>query len=94
MKNIYIHLIFAAALAQTAIAGKQRTITNSINPILVFTENKGQVHDQKFLPNPAVKYLLPLNGLNLQLKENSFSYDTYVIEPDEKNQNINKLSVC
>jgi gliding motility-associated-like protein len=46
-----------------------------------FIENKGQIHDQNYLPNPAVKYLLSLgNGLNVQLKANSFSYDTYITE--------------
>jgi gliding motility-associated-like protein len=50
-----------------------------------FIENKGQIHNQDFQPNPEVKYLLNLNnGLNVQLKANSFSYDTYVIEAKAK----------
>jgi hypothetical protein len=50
-----------------------------------FIENKGQIHDQDYKPNPEVKYLLNLNnGLNVQLKANSFSYDTYVIERKAK----------
>ena len=42
-----------------------------------FTENKGQITDQKGKPNKAVKYLLNTNGLNIQLRKNGFSYDVY-----------------
>ncbi len=45
-----------------------------------FIENKGQIHDQNNLPNAEVKYLLNTSGMNIQLKANSFSYDTYTIE--------------
>ncbi len=42
-----------------------------------FIENKGQVENQFHKANMAVKYLLHVNGMNVQLKKNSFSYDTY-----------------
>lgn len=42
-----------------------------------FIENKGQVIDQNNNPNPSVKYILNLPGINVQLKKNGFSYDTY-----------------
>jgi gliding motility-associated-like protein len=43
-----------------------------------FIENTGQIKDQTGKPNQFVKYLLQLSGgLNIQLKANSFSYDTY-----------------
>ncbi|UPQ78222.1 T9SS type B sorting domain-containing protein [Flavobacterium azooxidireducens] len=45
-----------------------------------FIENKGQIVDQKGRPNLAVKYLLNTNGLNVQLRENGFSYDVYEVE--------------
>jgi hypothetical protein len=48
-----------------------------------FIENKGQIHDQNFKANSDVKYLLNLPGMNVQLKSNSFSYDTYVRERKE-----------
>jgi hypothetical protein len=51
---------------------------NLKNPQTGFIENKGQITDQYFQPNHEVKYLLTLDGINVQLKENSFSYDTYV----------------
>jgi hypothetical protein len=50
-----------------------------------FIENKGQISDQFDKPNPEVKFLLSIgNGMNVQLKKNSFSYDTYKIEFKEK----------
>lgn len=42
-----------------------------------FTENKGQIIDQKGKPNKAVNYLLNTSGLNVQLRKNGFSYDVY-----------------
>lgn len=42
-----------------------------------FTENKGQIINQKGKANTAVLYLLNTPGLNVQLKKNSFSYDIY-----------------
>ncbi len=42
-----------------------------------FTENKGQIIDQKGKENKAVLYLLNTPGLNVQLKKNAFSYDIY-----------------
>jgi hypothetical protein len=45
-----------------------------------FVENKGQVLDQRGSPNPTVKYFLKGTGMNVQLKSNGFSYDTYSVE--------------
>ena len=56
----------------------------NINSNKGFVENKGQIVDQFNKPNSQVRYLLSLNGLNVQLKNNSFSYDTYV--KNESNQ--------
>ena len=49
-------------------------------------ENKGQIIDQNNKPNPAVKYLLNMPGLNVQLKQNSFSYDAFIVDTDKKKQ--------
>ena len=51
-----------------------------------FYENKGQIVDQNGNPNPAIKYLLNSPGLNVQIKDNGFSYDVYEI----KKKNINQ----
>ncbi|MBA4154863.1 T9SS type B sorting domain-containing protein [Flavobacterium sp.] len=53
-----------------------------------FIENKGQIIDQKGKPNPNVKYLLNTNGLNVQLRENGFSYDVYEVKKKEINSII------
>ncbi len=46
-----------------------------------FIENKGQIVDQNRKANSEVIYLLSdMNGMNVQLKMNSFSYDTYKAE--------------
>ena len=42
-----------------------------------FTENKGQLVNQAGKPNKAAKYLLNIPGLNVQLRQTGFSYDTY-----------------
>jgi len=42
-----------------------------------FIENKGQIVDQKGKANKAVQYLLNTSGLNVQLRNNGFSYDIY-----------------
>jgi hypothetical protein len=42
-----------------------------------FIENKGQIVDQNYNPNLAAKYLYNGNGLNVQLRQTGFSYDTY-----------------
>lgn len=45
-----------------------------------FIENKGQIHDQHRKHNPAVKFLLNRAGMNVQLRSDGFSYDTYTLE--------------
>lgn len=42
-----------------------------------FVENKGQIYDQNYKANPEVLYLLNMNGFNVQLKKDGFSYDVY-----------------
>ncbi|PSL22505.1 DUF7948 domain-containing protein [Dyadobacter jiangsuensis] len=43
-----------------------------------FLENKGQLVDQSGKPNGGVKYLLQNGPLHVQLRQNGFSYDTYL----------------
>lgn len=52
----------------------------TINQSIGYIENKGQIIDQNNHLNPSVKYLYNGNGLNVQLRANGFSYDTYTIE--------------
>ena len=54
-----------------------------------FIENKGQIIDQNGNPNNEVKYLLNTNGLNVQLRENGFSYD--ILETKKRNYQKKKF---
>lgn len=59
-----------------------------------FIENRGQVHDQHGLPNPEVLYLLPLgNGLNVQLRRDGFSYDTYQTQPGDGHFKLHRVDI-
>jgi uncharacterized protein (TIGR02145 family) len=49
-----------------------------------FIENKGQITDQHYKPNPDVLYLLNTPGLNVQLRKTGFSYDVYRISDVEQ----------
>ncbi|NVO03767.1 MAG: T9SS type A sorting domain-containing protein [Bacteroidetes bacterium] len=74
--------LFCSVNAQN---NRDRSKYNSQKPQYGFNENKGQIHDQNYKANHDVKYLLCLgNGMNVQLKSNSFSYDTYKTEVKEK----------
>ncbi|MBN8693531.1 MAG: T9SS type A sorting domain-containing protein [Bacteroidetes bacterium] len=44
-----------------------------------YIENKGQIRNQFYEPNSDVKFILPMNGMNLLLKSKGFSYDSYKI---------------
>jgi len=59
----------------------------SNDPRFGFIENKGQIIDQFYMPNPGVLYLLNTPGLNVQLRQTGFSYDLYrIIDQIEGNR--------
>ncbi len=68
-------LIAGILIANLLFAGNPTT-----HGIFGYTQNKGQVIDQNNNLNPAVKYLFNSGGLNVQLRTNGFSYDSYTIE--------------
>ena len=49
-----------------------------------FLENKGQVIDQNNNPSPSVLFLLPAQGMNVQLRRCGFSYD--LLSPGKQGQ--------
>ena len=50
-----------------------------------FIENKGQIKDQTGKPNRSVKFLLSSHhGMNIELRPNGFSYDTYLADSASK----------
>lgn len=63
----------------TTVAEAKTSISKSMNAYRAgFVENKGQLVDQHGKPNSEAKYLLQSGPLNVQLRQNGFSYDTYV----------------
>ncbi len=56
-----------------------------------FIENKGQIKDQFNHLNLAVKYVFNSNGLNVQLRSNGFSYDSYFIETTSETKNKTQI---
>lgn len=74
-------LIFSLLVCVCTFA-QERSDLQQIASVYGFIENKGQVVDQHFLPNPAVRYILPLPNNNVVLTATGFSYDTYVVEQD------------
>src|SRR5205085_3235437 len=69
-----------SAVSLTLVAANPSVPDKYTNSFSGYIENKGQVIDQYHHPNPAVKYLFNSNGLNIQLRADGFSYDTYTIE--------------
>ncbi|MBU3742451.1 MAG: hypothetical protein FGM24_09240, partial [Candidatus Kapabacteria bacterium] len=45
-----------------------------------YIENRGQIGDQHGMPNHDVRFLITRPGLNIQLRNNGFSYDSYIVE--------------
>lgn len=59
-----------------------------------FIQNKGQIFDQNNQPNPEVRYLLPLaRGLNVQLRRDGFSYDTYRKDANSECLSLHRVDI-
>ena len=78
------HKIFFIWALTLSVLGNAQTITppQEQKPVNLgnagFYENKGQIVDQNYKPNPDVKYLLCSSYFNVQLRQTGFSYDTYM----------------
>ena len=70
--------VFAAIVAFGSIM--QLPAQHQVRADRLYIENKGQIGDEYGRPNADVRYLIARPGLNIQLKANSFSYDSYVVE--------------
>ena len=64
-------------------------ITKPVSAQFGFIENKGQIIDQKNLPNKAVLFLYNGNGLHVQLRQSGFSYE---VLKNIKSKKVNTLS--
>lgn len=81
--------VFAAVKQQDA-AKAQQLLSKSIRG---FEENKGQIVDQYHQPNADVHYLFRSPGLNVQLRNNGFSYDSYRDEIQDNGKDESSLSI-
>jgi len=83
MKKIFSLFVCFLAIPVFSFAKYDGKNLSTSNPSsLGFIENKGQIVDQDYKPNPDVKYLFCSPGFNIQLRTSGFSYDTYY---DKKN---------
>lgn len=74
MKKLLLFL-FLISFSTALLSQKFKNSSNAF-----FYENKGQIIDQNGNENPAVKYLFNAAGINVQLKNEGFSYDVYEVE--------------
>ncbi|MBL6964823.1 MAG: hypothetical protein ISR55_13455, partial [Bacteroidetes bacterium] len=85
VKSLFLMITFSLQFAEPVTA---QTIKSNYFPneslSLGFIENRGQIIDQHNKPNPDVRYLLNMPGMNVQLKSNGFSYDAYIIKTQKK----------
>ncbi len=58
-----------------------------------FVENKGQIIDQYNQPNKAVLYKLSCKGLNVHLRQNSFSYEVIKKQVLPNTKNVDERSL-
>ena len=75
-------LLFSTLISSVTVAQKNNFETGSlspdINPGRAFAENLGQILDQNGNPNSSVLFLYNGAGMNVQLRRDGFSYDTWV----------------
>ena len=80
MHKRFIFLITSLIFISNNLISQTNSVVTNILGSKGFIKNCGQVLDQNGDPNPAVLFLYPAQGFNLQLRKNGFSYDLYTIE--------------
>lgn len=84
MNNISILLLFIFSIFVSPIFAQQKVSEYSASTQFGFIENKGQIMDQNYEPNPDVKYLFPGKGVKVHLKQQSFSYEVFKHEEKQR----------
>jgi gliding motility-associated-like protein len=84
LKTAFIIFLLSFSINSLAQIESPVKSVNRLNQVhFGFIENKGQVMDQHHQFNSSAKYILPLQqGMNVVLKKNAFSYDTYTATED------------
>ncbi|MEX2588575.1 MAG: SBBP repeat-containing protein [Chitinophagales bacterium] len=84
MKNLTLSLLLFLSIFVSPALAQQKVSDYSVSPQFGFIENKGQIMDQDYKPNPDVKYLFPGKGVKVHLKQQSFSYEVVKYEEKER----------
>lgn len=93
------HILSIALLIFGLNAWSQKQFNKEVNNTsqIGFIKNNGQIIDQYGNHNPLVYFILNRKGMNVQLRSNGFSYDTYqksVIESNDwDKEDQNELSI-
>lgn len=91
---LFIPFFITPFYSVLAVAGEitnNKTLSNPNNTHpLGFIENKGQLLDQHYQPNPSCKYLLNLSDFKVQLRTTGFSYE--ITETKRVESGENKIS--
>jgi hypothetical protein len=66
-----------------SLSGNDLTMISNNTNSYHFIENRGQIVDQHNRRNSAVKYLVSMPHMNVQLREAGFSYDIFTIKEQE-----------
>lgn len=105
MKTQVFTLISLLSVAQITFAIGEHGISNNVvkqNPGICFTENKGQVYDQKYNPRPDVLYGAMAGNMAVHIKKNGVSYQLYRVDKykevedpktKEKSQEIDQQTI-
>ncbi len=86
-----VMLTMPSAFASVEAQNKAKAAQFMAQSIMGFEENKGQIFDQNNQPNNAVKFMFRSVGLNVQLRSNGFSYDSYrdeVLSPNKEESSL------
>lgn len=80
MNTVTQRMQICAAIGALMILSAHGMTATALQATRGYIENKGQVGDQHGRPHAHVRFLVARPGLNVQLRGNGFSYDTYTID--------------
>jgi hypothetical protein len=83
MKTKTLSITVLLFFALTFFAGTAKKAANEVtnqNPGISFTENKGQIHDQNYLPRPDVLFGAITKNMAVHIKRTGVSYQLYRVD--------------
>jgi hypothetical protein len=73
-------------MKQVIILWSLLVLSSLLSAQTAFRENKGQIVDQLGKPNTTALYVLPLQGMNVVLRADGFSYDVFEVSAEDPHQ--------